>query len=225
MLNFAFYSLMGYLLFGLFSERSEAALTAISDNHSLCKKGELDNFQHQLLEEVNLARTNPRKYAAIVAEKFTSLGANKIYINDGIQYVTQEGHVAVNDAIAFLKAARPVTPLKMSNCLSIAAKQHVDDQGPQGGRGHLGSDGSKPSDRAKRYVVGSMPYCGENISYGPKTARDVVVQLLVDDGVPGRGHRKNLFEPGYQSVGVAFGRHKTYGYMSVQLLCLNPLQN
>jgi hypothetical protein len=58
--------------------------------------------------------------------------------------------------------------------------------------------------------------CAENISYGHDDPFSIVAQLLVDDGVPSRGHRKNLLTPSFQRVGVAVGPHAKYGKMCTQ---------
>ena len=63
--------------------------------------------------------------------------------------------------------------------------------GPKGIVGHTGSDGSDPFTRMKRVGAFNMGG-GENCSYGMQTGKDVVLQLLIDDGVESRGHRKNI---------------------------------
>lgn len=38
---------------------------------------------------------------------------------------------------------------------------------------------------------------------------------MIDDGIKSRGHRKNVFSPKFDHVGIAFGYHKTFEYMCV----------
>src|SRR5206468_665618 len=82
---------------------------------------------------------------------------------------------------------------------------HCADQA-SGGFGHVGRDSSHADGRIARY--GTFGGCwGENISYGKSTARDVVLALIIDDGLPARKHRKNIFNPNFNFAGAAFGRH------------------
>ena len=39
----------------------------------------------------------------------------------------------------------------------------------------------------------------------------MVLDLIVDDGVATRGHRKGVLDPRYSLVGVAYGPHATFG--------------
>jgi uncharacterized protein YkwD len=48
--------------------------------------------------------------------------------------------------------------------------------------------------RVERYASWSGSIA-ENIDMGNSASVDVVVALIVDDGVPTRGHRNNLFDP------------------------------
>jgi uncharacterized protein YkwD len=56
---------------------------------------------------------------------------------------------------------------------------------------------------------------GEVINYGQETARMTVIMLVIDDGVPDRGHRRNLFNDQFQVAGAAIGPHRIYGEMTV----------
>lgn len=140
---------------------------------------------------MNLARTAPKQYAQILAAR---CGA---------------GDRDTAEAIRFLENARPLPPLSHSTGLCRGAQEHVVKQGPSGGRGHGNAFG-----RMGHYGnwVGSA---GENIYYGKRDARGIVCALIIDKGVMGRGHRKNIFSGSFGVAGVAYGSHRTFGAMCV----------
>ena len=121
---------------------------------------------------------------------------------------TREGVAAIDEAIRFLQGARPTAPLIFSPGISLAAAEHVADQGA-GAFGHGGSDHSDPGDRMNRHGTWSSLW-GENISYGKATPQDVVIALIIDDGLRSRKHRKNIFNPAFNYAGAAFGPHARY---------------
>ena len=43
---------------------------------------------------------------------------------------------------------------------------------------------------------------------------DVIMQLVIDDGVQGRGHRVNLFKPDFMVTGNYSGQHSQYETMT-----------
>ncbi len=180
--------------------------------------------QQAMLEELNYARTQPARYAALVEANYAGLGEDRIYLRDGVRIRMNEGLSAVREAVAYLKQATPVPPMHAFGCLSVAAQGHVKDQGPSGAIGHAGSDGSDPSRRASK-ALGRKAACGENISYGPENPREHVIGLLVDDGVPGRGHRENIFLAEYRTFGAATGPHKVYRQMAVHMMCLDDIRD
>jgi uncharacterized protein YkwD len=169
---------------------------------------------HQVAEETNLLRRDPQSYVGNL-EALLPRFDGKLLERPGRPFLrTEEGAPAVQEAIAALRAARPVEELQWSPGLTRAAGDHVRDQGPVGGTEHQGTDGSDPARRVERYGQWSGAVA-ENIAFGENPARDVVLQLLIDDGVPNRGHRDALLDPSWAVTGVACGRHRDYGQICV----------
>lgn len=157
-----------------------------------------------MLDELDAARTDPRAYARR-AREFRALFRGDRFQRPGeIAVVTQEGVSAVDEAIRFLEAQPPLPPLGRSAALDRSAAEHGQDQGRTGEVGHQGSDGSSPNDRMRRH--GRWQTTAEAIAYGP-TPEQAIMQLIVDDGVPDRGHRTILFSPAYRMVGAWCGPH------------------
>lgn len=168
-----------------------------------------------VLSEVNAARADPKAYAVHVKALLDSMEGDLIIKNGGLQIRTNEGPVAVRDALSFLETAPKAPAMSLADGLCAAARDHAADLRKSGGTGHNGSDGSDPFSRISRHGkwLGSA---AENIAFGDGSARDRVVQLIVDDGVASRGHRTNIFNPAFLRLGVAEGAHPEFGSCCVQ---------
>ncbi len=174
----------------------------------------ISDLEHRFVDELNQARTRPRQYAAKLAALRKHFKGHEIHHPGNVIIVTKEGVSAVDEAITFLKSTKPLPALKFSRGMSRGARDHVNEQGPAGETGHDSMNGNKPWDRVSRYGTW-QEIIGENISYGSDDAKMVVMGLIIDDGVPDRGHRKNIFNPRFRVTGVACGPHTSFRTMCV----------
>lgn len=160
-----------------------------------------------VLRELNFARTRPAEYARVLLEEARSP-------RSAASSFAYEDRGALAEALDFLRRQAPLRPLSVMSGLAAAALDHAVAQGRQGGFGHVGAGGESLGERLHRHGVWAG-MAAEDISYGYQTPRDVVRQLIVDSGVPSRGHRNNIFDSGYRAVGVGCGGHRLYGAMCV----------
>jgi uncharacterized protein YkwD len=174
----------------------------------------LKELEKQVILELNKVRSDPPRYAKAL------LSQRKYYEGRILSYpaetpiLTQEGVKAFDEGYQFLLKARSASPLIPRVGLTRAARDHALDQGKTGQTGHGGADHSDVSTRANRYGKW-RGRIGENIQYGHASAPRIVSSLLIDDGVPSRGHRKIILGPLFRYVGVAFGPHPKFRHLCV----------
>lgn len=105
--------------------------------------------------------------------------------------------------------------LTPSKGLTKAAKYHASDMGKSGNAGHTSTSGWGMQERIEKFVRWEVTI-GENCAYGLYSPLDIVMGLLIDEGVPDLGHRKNILNPDYKVIGVSIKPHKDYGTNCVQ---------
>lgn len=132
----------------------------------------LTSREQQMIDEINNLRTNPGRYCTYVEEYLQKHDAD------------EDVKLAAKELVGILKNLKPLNPLAINPVMYNDAKQY----------GLL---------MAKKNVFehSSLPYA-ENLSLGYKDIRDAIVDLLIDEGVPDRGHRKNLLSEKMKHVAV-----------------------
>lgn len=174
-----------------------------------------------VLAALNDARQYPADYA-LTLERYRAFyhGTTVLLPGDPVRHLTKEGVVPLDEARTYVARQPQLEPLLPSPVLAAAAAEHVADQGRTGATGHIGANGSRPGDRVLRHGGGF--YIGEVIGYGTLDAADAIRQLIIDDGVPSRGHRTLLFDPSMRYAGAACGPHPVYHIMCVIDLAPTP---
>ncbi|MEM7181686.1 MAG: CAP domain-containing protein [Spirochaetota bacterium] len=162
----------------------------------------LKQLESDLLQELNLLRSNPSKYAQILNQYRSSFRGNSLYFSQQRPLPLKEGVKPLEEAIQKLTGQQPLHRLTLSPGMSLAAKDHALDLLRTGQIKHTGSDRSNPFDRMNRYGKWKI-IAGETISVGRKTAREIIVMLLIDDGEPSRNRRANLLKKNYITCGIS----------------------
>ncbi len=191
---------------------SLSPVVAIEANQS--PRPKMAALERGILVEMNRARANPVGYAKFLQTWRKRFQGKQARLSSRLFLQTKEGVAVVDEAIRAVKKAQPAPRLRLSAGISRAARDHVRYQGKRGLIGHRGQGGSNPYQRISRHGYWLEPG-GENNSYGPDTAVAVVRDLIVDDGVPDRGHRINMFRADYKVTGIACGYHKIHRVMCV----------
>lgn len=184
-------------------------------------------IEREMIYEINRVRSNPGSYiqylqpllndAQIKLKNFgkgdknysvtftssTKNGEEIRTVDTTWHYINVEEVNAITTLIAELKKLKPLSVLKPDSGIYNAAKKHAKDQHAHEWQlMHTGSDGSDPWDRIITFSP-TMSFGNENIAGNSRkliSARDIVLQLLIDDGIPGYGHRYNLLNPAWTHI-------------------------
>jgi uncharacterized protein YkwD len=167
------------------------------------------SLERDVAREINLLRADPPAYAAHLRALRAKYDGKLLHLEGRDPIRTKEGTKPVDEAIKLLVRTKPLGALRWEPGLARAAADHAADIGARGVLDHFGAKGESPLDRVARYGILQGPG-GENIAVGFAEARLVVVYLLIDDGVPDRGHREAFLDRRYEQVGVGCGAHARF---------------
>jgi uncharacterized protein YkwD len=147
--------------------------------------------EKRMLVEINFVRAYPKIYAALVAQYLHKQSKSSFGLDS-------DDYQAGIELIAELNKLEPMRILFPSECVYEAARSHGLDSQRRGYFNHTGSDRTDPWDRilnkCPQFKTGNENGVG-GFSTNP---RDHVISLLIDSGIPSRGHRHNILNPSWK---------------------------
>jgi uncharacterized protein YkwD len=173
-----------------------------------------EELRQSIVDEHNKLRSDPQSYIPVLEAQLEYFKDNILYRPGETPVQTYEGKEAFLQAIEYLRTVQPVEGLTLHEAITAAANEHAVDIGTKGLVTHEGSDGRNLSDRIENHAEWEVA-CGENLDFGSKNAVNIIVNLLVDDGVEARPKRNHLFNPKFRFVGVGVHEHREYDVVVV----------
>ena len=191
------------------------------------KKIDYNQLSTDIFNEINKVRRNPQ-YIIPHLIKMKQFYKHKEYRNPILNYyiLTEEGVEAVKEAIKFVKIQKSLKPLIRFNELDNSANELVEFLLKTGKM-----EVDEKRDKEERMEIRIRKHfkkqggLAENISFGWSNAIDIVLQMIIDDGVKSRGHCKNLFAEHFNFIGVFSGDHKVLEHCSVIEFFGEPVNN
>jgi len=199
---------------------SKSNIPTESKSVSLDKPNQHSTLELAVVEEINLARSNPQEFVGFLKEYRKATKGNVLALPDRIPMKMTEGGSVIDEAIGEMNSVSNLKALEISDQLSEAARMQLKDLQEDASLGHKGKNGSTLKIRLAQFatVEGKS---AENICYYGKAARDVVMIFLIDDGVQSRMHRKNVVNPAFKKMGVACGIGKNNESLCVTVFAEN----
>jgi uncharacterized protein YkwD len=197
--------------------------------------GYMSADEKEMIYEINRVRCNPQSYLQYIEPQLAEArkilkNSGKGYKNYSLTYSTrttggkeiktvdtnwhysnEEQVKALSTLISDLKKLKKFSPLQPDSGIYKAARKQANDEDAHDWTLiHTGSDGSEPWDRITTFSP-SMSFGNENMagrSGMMHSPRDFVIQLLIDSGIPGYGHRYNLLDPKWTHVACIITNYK-----------------
>lgn len=161
----------------------------------------LNQIEKDVIYYINLVRLNPQKFEKSILSP---------YLKENPEYSRKHSKSLIRD----LKKEKTKAILAPTKKLYDFANHHAKTTGKKGRVGHKSVKGKNYEARSK-HLLDSYTYVGENIHYGANNALEIVIDLLVDDGVKDKGHRENILFSEFRYCSASLQPHKKYKYNCV----------
>ena len=174
------------------------------------------SFEEDLVKEINELRTNPKAYTKKIQKYISYFDGNLLNLPGSEASIeTQEGPQAYTEAIKHLSKVKGVAPLEPSKGLGRVAKDFIKEIQKVSPEEASSIDLDKMVEKHGNYS-GNI---SRALDFGGETPEQVLVNLIVSDGDPTRDQRETLLSQNLKKVGVGFGAHDEFKYVTVIICC------
>lgn len=194
-----------------------AAAILILCGTSFCQEAVWQQWDEAVIEQANTAKnidyySEEEKQVVLLMNLARLDGA--LFASTFLTNYLQETGMPKNSYVSSLyRNLKVVIGLPLLNPIKDLTDIAVGHATQSGKTGHVGH---KEMNKRFAPVFGSAYFqMAENCSYGYENALDIVLTLLIDDGIKSLGHRKNILNKGYNFTGVSIQQHKEYRYNCV----------
>lgn len=148
----------------------------------------LSAVEKEAIQYVNLARMYPQLFVKIELKDYTGPTGKGCY---STMYVGSSYKASL---VKHLEAMKPVPALSVEQYINDNASCFSNEIGISGQVGHT-----------RKHCPES--FLGECISFGMVRGKDIVMQLLIDEGIKSLGHREVCLDVAYTKIGASVHDH------------------
>lgn len=152
----------------------------------------LTDTEKEVVQYINLSRLFPAEFASIEVKKYNGVPG----INDPSREKYKES------LLKELVNLQPVKPLQVHELLYNDARCFANELSKSNKAGH-----ERKECKGRSYA--------ECLAFGNQTARQIVLEWLIDSGVESLGHRRNCLNSRYTKTGISIAPHKEYKQCAV----------
>lgn len=174
--------------------------SSVGDGEAEIARPSAEEEEQMMVDEINLVRGNPSGYVSTVNAYVEEQKAKLERIVSGKQYVLETIKVA-QELNEQLKKTPKLSVLKVHEGVYSAAKKHALNCNRQGECNHQDAKGLWPWDRVLKEDP-TLTDANECLVGGGRSAQESLLMLLIDAGIPNRGHRNVILRPEWKYVGV-----------------------
>ncbi|HSK12911.1 MAG TPA: CAP domain-containing protein [Phnomibacter sp.] len=152
--------------------------------------------EKEVIYVLNLARQYPQQFNQTIVKPWPGK-RKRPHLMENSYYLSLQADLA---------KMRPAPLLRPDSTAWVSAQCHALTSGKMGYTGH---------DRQTAACKAKERFDGECCHYGSNNALNIIMSLLIDDGVPSLGHRFILLRENYKGIGVSIQPHATYDFNTV----------